>query len=248
MLYRKFLWVCLFICLSTSCKEINLFEKEEGISEVDAVNIPKLWNWFSHYADDVANLLSRAGGWKNDVGLASRIKPFLPAEGMAEAGRILDKNKSQLPGFVAKLAALENGVYKLNKFPLTSLPGGIPGKYERAFKVLLDGLEGNSSGKISARRFSAQIVAKLAAKEKISYAQAYERHLNAFTISEFGVAPQPLPNEFANSNVFYGHLLQKKAPFLDVAFGEGGILGPDSPNAIKAAHGAKAVYLKLMQT
>lgn len=237
MFYRRILWICLFVSLSTSCKEMNLFENEEGTSEVDAVNIPKLWNWFSHYADDVANLLSRAGGWKNDLGLATRIKSFLPAEGIAEVASILSRNKSQLPGLVTKLATLENGQYKLNTFPLTSLPGGIPGKYERAFKVLLEGLEGTGSGKISARRFTAQLVAKLAAKEKISYAQAYERHLNAFTISEFGVAPQPLPNEFTGPNVFYGHLLEKKAPFLDVAFGEGGVLGPDSPNAIKAAHG-----------
>ena len=237
MFYRKSLWICLFFILSISCKQVNLLEDKDTTSEVDAVNIPKLWNWFSRYAEDVSKWMRQAGQGKNDLGMAARIKSFLPAENKAEFASILNKNKKQLPGLFAKLAALDGGHYKLDTFPLTALPGGIPDKYEQAFKVLSEAMEGTGAGKISARRFTSQIVAKLAASEKITQAQAYERHLTAFTLAEFGHLPQPLPNAFVDSNVFYGHLLEKKAPFLDVAFGHGGVLGPDSPNAAKAAHG-----------
>ena len=237
MFNLKSLWIFIFLSFSTSCKDLNLWEPKESISEVDAANVPKLWNWFSQYADDVAKWMRQAGLWKNELGVTRRIQSFLPSEKTAEFASILTKNKGQLPGLFAKLSALEGGQHKIATFPLTALPGGIPGKYEQAFKVLHEAMAGQGAGKISARRFTAQIVAKLAASERITQAQAYERHLTAFTFSEFGSLPEPLPNAFVDSNVFYGHLLEKKAPFLDVAFAPGGVLGPDSPNAIKAAHG-----------
>jgi hypothetical protein len=201
-------------------------------SEVNAFNISDLWGWFGRYADDVGKFLS---GARNSDAAKSLIK-VVPLSSLDDVAKIFSINLRQVPRLSKKLSSLKQGKLALNDFPLKSLPKGIPSKYERAFSVALSSLKNYGSEKIAARQLSAQMVRKFSIEKGISEAKAYEDQLVAFTRANFGTAPMPLPNEFAGVNTFYGHMLKHNSPFLDVAFGPGGILGP-SKAPEKATHG-----------
>ena len=128
---------------------------------------------------------------------------------------------------MAKLNSTDSGRLAIYPFPLKNLRNGIPSKYEKAFEVLLENVKGYGDGKVAVRRFMAQMVERYS-KEKVSLEKAYELQLDARKNS-FPSSAKPLQNEFAGVSTFYGHMIETKAPFLDVAFGPGGVLGPEAP-------------------
>jgi len=232
----KIILIVSLLTFDLSCKSPPHFQEDENTSELDAINVASLWNWFGRYADNIAQYFSKFEKTAPDIRRLSNLS-LIPNDGVPEVAKILKQNMKNVPKLAAKLASLNHGELKLHEFPLKSLPDGIPSKYQRAFQVLFNSMKEAGSGKIAARRFSSQIVQKFSQTNKISSAEAYERHLIVFTRTEFGVSPMPLPDKFVDANLFYGHMIKNQAPFLDVAFGPGGVLGPDSETPGKAAHG-----------
>ncbi len=227
----------LLLSFTPSCKSLEPADKEGNLSEVDAVNIPKFWQWLTKHRSAVAKQLAEIANKSDDLRSSKRVNLLLPLENSSEVVNIIKHNKSQIPTLIANLNKIDNGAFKMHHFLSASLPEGIPAKYKPGLEVLKNSIAGDGAEKIAVRRFSAQLVEKYAKSENITLAVAYERNLKAFTRAEFGIGPQPLPDAFVDANVFFGHLVEKRAPFLDVAFGPGGSLGPDSPNAMKSAHG-----------
>lgn len=237
MKLRQLILTALLLSFAPSCKVTENRNEEENSSELDAVDIPKLWNWLTKYRSVVAKYLAQIANKSDDLRNIKRVNLLLPLETSTEVANIIKRNQSQIPKLVAALNKIDGGALKMDQFLSASLPGGIPAKYMPGLEVLKNSVAGHGAEKLAARKFSAQLVEKYAKAENITSAAAYEQNLKAFTRAEFGIGPQPLPDAFVDANTFFGHLVEKRAPFLDVAFGPGGSLGPDSPNAIKSAHG-----------
>lgn len=210
--------------------------KDEKSSEVEALNIAKLWKWFGKYSDNILDFSKLKHTDSDDLKSLKHIDSLFPLTGLKSLKQIFSLNQTQYVRRAKVLKNIDGGKLALVDFPLKRLPGGLPSRFEKAFEVLRLSLAEKGRGKIASRRLASQLVEKLAKENNISFEKAYEMQLDAFVKATFKVPAKPLPNEFAGVNTFYGHLLREKAPFLDVAFGKNGVLGPDKAPE-KATHG-----------
>lgn len=230
--FRKTTVIALFLLLAigvTACKK-------ESDTELDASRISALWGWFSKYADNVGKQIQRFTDNANNPKAIKKLTEILPVSGYDEIKRILNLNRRIFKRNMAKLNSVDSGRLAIYPFPLKNLPNGIPSKYEKAFEVLLENVKGYGDGKVAVRRFMAQMVERYSKEKGVSLEKAYELQLDAFVKTHFPTSAKPLPNEFAGVSTFYGHMIETKAPFLDVAFGPGGVLGPKNAPS-KAVHG-----------
>ncbi|MEY2988228.1 MAG: hypothetical protein RJB13_1749 [Pseudomonadota bacterium] len=128
--------------------------------------------------------------------------------------------------------------------PLTKLPENIPVEFRPALQVLLDSQRGQGVSKIRRRIVLDSLVNQIAkiknagqanrcsldpAKNDVQ-AEVMNDLLKEFVLYVYKKTPEPLPDAFLTAVPFYGHLVEKETPFLDVAFAPGGSM------AHKAAH------------
>ena len=143
----------------------------------------------------------------------------------------------------AKIAALPAPL-SIEDQPLTILPENIPVEFRPALQVLLDSQREQGVSKIKRRILLDELVNQVAkvknsgqarrcsldpAKNEIQ-AEVMNDLLKEFVLYVYKKAPEPLPDAFLTAVPFYGHLVEKETPFLDVAFAPGGSM------AHKAAH------------
>ncbi len=143
----------------------------------------------------------------------------------------------------AKIAALPAPL-SIEDQPLTKLPENIPAEFRPALQVLLDSQREQGVSKIKRRILLDELVNQVAkvknsgqasrcsldpAKNEIQ-AEVMNDLLKEFVLYVYKKAPEPLPDAFLTAVPFYGHLVEKETPFLDVAFAPGGSM------AHKAAH------------
>lgn len=143
----------------------------------------------------------------------------------------------------AKISALPAAL-SIEDQPLTKLPENIPAEFRPALQVLLDSQRSQGAGKIKRRVLLDELVNQVAkaknagqanrcsldpAKNDVQ-AEIMNDLLKEFVLYVYKKAPEALPDAFLTAVPFYGHLVEKETPFLDVAFALGGTM------AHKAAH------------
>jgi hypothetical protein len=134
----------------------------------------------------------------------------------------------------------------LEEQPLTTLPAGIPAEYKNAFETLLNAQRNKGLKKIQRRIVLEQIIEQIVEAQKGSSrntcsltsdgknprAAALNAFLKEFVVYKYGRPPEPLPDAFLTAVPFYGHLVEKESPFLDIAFAPGGSMAHKSAHSV----------------
>jgi len=142
-----------------------------------------------------------------------------------------------------KLASLPTEL-AIEEQPLSILPTNIPTEFQPAMQRLLESQRGNGILKIQRRIVLEQLIEQIVEAKnglgksscalsqdgKNPRAETLNSLLKDFVLHKYGRPPEPLPDAFLTAVPFYGHLVEKESPFLDVAFAPGGSM------AHKAAH------------
>lgn len=154
-----------------------------------------------------------------------------------------DEIEEKLKEVDAKIAALPAQL-SIEDQPLTKLPENIPVEFRPALQVVLDSQRGQGVSKIKRRLLLDTLVNQVAkvknagqanrcsldpAKNDVQ-AEVMNDLLKEFVLYVYKKTPEALPDAFLTAVPFYGHLVEKETPFLDVAFAPGGSM------AHKAAH------------
>lgn len=130
--------------------------------------------------------------------------------------------------------------------PLTKLPENIPTEFQTAFATLLDSQRNKGIGKIKRRVVIEQLVEQMVEGEKGTgqascalskdgknpRSEALNSLLKDFVVYKYGRPPEPLPDAFLTAVPFYGHLVEKESPFLDIAFAPGGSMAHKSAHSV----------------
>ncbi|MEN9528597.1 MAG: hypothetical protein RI932_470, partial [Pseudomonadota bacterium] len=134
-----------------------------------------------------------------------------------------------------KLASLPKEL-AIEEQPLSTLPANIPSEFQTAMKRLLESQRGDGILKIQRRIVLEQLIEQIVEAKngpgknscalsndgKNPRAEALNSLLKEFVIHKYGRPPEPLPDAFLTAVPFYGHLVEKESPFLDIAFAPGG--------------------------
>ncbi|NBX18851.1 MAG: hypothetical protein EBR09_15975 [Proteobacteria bacterium] len=154
---------------------------------------------------------------------------------------------TRIQNAVALAESKVNGLPKnltIEDQPLTALPAGIPADFKAAFEAVLNSQRNKGIKKIQRRIVLEQLIEQIAeaqngpsgkscslgADGKNPRAAALNSFLKEFVIYKYGRPPEPLPDAFLTAVPFYGHLVEKESPFLDIAF------APNGSMAHKSAH------------
>lgn len=130
--------------------------------------------------------------------------------------------------------------------PLTTLPENIPSEFQSAFETLLESQRNGGLRKIQRRIVLEQLIEQIVEAQKGAggatcglgnggknpRSEALNSFLKEFTLYKFGKAPEPLPDAFLTAVPFYGHLVEKESPFLDIAFAPGGSMAHKSAHSV----------------
>lgn len=130
--------------------------------------------------------------------------------------------------------------------PLSTLPANIPSEFQNAFATLLDSQRNGGVRKVQRRVVLEQLIEQIVEAQKGSggascslspgsknpRSEALNSFLKEFTIYKYGKTPEPLPDAFLTAVPFYGHLVEKEAPFLDIAFAPGGSMAHKSAHSV----------------
>jgi hypothetical protein len=145
----------------------------------------------------------------------------------------------------SKIASLPAAL-SIEDQPLTTLPANIPPEFQSTFSMLLESQRSKALEKIRRRIVIEQLVEQmveakievgksscaLAKDGKNPRAEALNSLLLDFVVYKYGRAPEPLPDAFLTPVPFYGHLVEKESPFLDVAFAPGGSMAHKSAHSV----------------
>lgn len=146
----------------------------------------------------------------------------------------LERHWSKPEKIDAKISALPAAL-SIEDQPLTKLPENIPAEFRPALQVLLDSQRSQGAGKIKRRVLLDELVNQVAkaknagqanrcsldpAKNDVQ-AEIMNDLLKEFVLYVYKKAPEALPDAFLTAVPFYGHLVEKETPFLDVAFAPG---------------------------
>lgn len=130
--------------------------------------------------------------------------------------------------------------------PLTKIPANIPTEFQTAFVTLLDSQRNQGITKVKRRIVLEQLIEQiveaqngsqgascaLSADGKNPRSAALNSFLKEFVIYKYGRAPEALPDAFLTAVPFYGHLVEKESPFLDIAFAPGGSMAHKSAHSV----------------
>lgn len=130
--------------------------------------------------------------------------------------------------------------------PLTKLPENIPAEFRPALQVLLDSQRNGGIEKIKRRVLLDQMVNQMSKATKSTQAntcalnpkknsvqaETMNEFLSQFVQSVYKKTPEPLPDAFLTAVPFYGHLVEKESPFLDVAFAPGGSMAHKADHSV----------------
>ncbi|MEY4063883.1 MAG: hypothetical protein RIR26_91 [Pseudomonadota bacterium] len=184
----------------------------------------------------------------SDVSYTSDVNEFFSSiEKKVKPGFRFDweRIRTAVAGAEVKIGALPPEL-ALEDQPLTQLPLNIPSEFEPAFKVILQSQRNQGIGKIKRRIVIEQLVEQMVEQEKGTGASscpltpdaknprsaALNSLLKDFVIYKYGRPPEPLPDAFLTAVPFYGHLVEKESPFLDVAFAPGGSMAHKSAHSV----------------
>lgn len=184
----------------------------------------------------------------SDVSYTAEVKEFFSSvEKKLTPGFRFDweRIRTAVAGADAKIRALPPELV-LEDQPLTILPSHIPQEFEPAFRVILDSQRNQGLGKIKRRIVIEQLVEQMVEQEKGAggascsltadgknpRSAALNSLLKDFVVYKYGRAPEPLPDAFLTAVPFYGHLVEKESPFLDIAFAPGGSMAHKSAHSV----------------
>lgn len=156
-----------------------------------------------------------------------------------------EKIKSAVAQAETKVNALPPSL-SLEDQPLTTLPANIPPEFKPALETLLDSQRNKGLVKIKRRIVLEQLIEQIVEAQKGSSGSscalgpdgknprsaALNSLLKEFVIYKYGRPPEPLPDAFLTAVPFYGHLIEKESPFLDVAFAPGGSMAHKSAHSV----------------
>ena len=211
---------------------------------------------FAVYAFSVSTLISACQTRKfNSSELRSTQVAFTP-----EANQFFNQIESKTkPGFKFDWERINRAVasaelkikslpqeLSLEDQPLTLLPKNIPSEFQNAFQRLLDSQRNGGIKKVQRRIVLEQLIEQIVEAQKGTNgascslsnggknprSEALNSFLKEFTVYKYGKAPEPLPDAFLTAVPFYGHLVEKEAPFLDIAFAPGGSMSHKSAHSV----------------
>lgn len=130
--------------------------------------------------------------------------------------------------------------------PLSNLPAGLPSEFQTAFDTLLKSQQNKGLAKVKRRIVLEQIIEQIVEAQngkgqsscalgsdgKNPRSMALNSFLKEFVIYKYGRPPEPLPDAFLTAVPFYGHLVEKESPFLDIAFAPGGSMAHKSAHSV----------------
>ncbi len=144
-----------------------------------------------------------------------------------------------------KIASLPKDL-SMEEQPLSKLPENIPTEFKAAFERLLESQRGDGLLKIQRRIVLEQLIEQIVEAKngpgkascalgndgKNPRAEALNLFLKEFVVHKYGRPPEALPDAFLTAVPFYGHLVEKESPFLDVAFAPGGSMAHKSAHSV----------------
>lgn len=150
----------------------------------------------------------------------------------------VDQAESKISGLPPTLAIEDQ--------PLTRLPEKIPAEFQKAFEAVLEAQRDKGIKKIKRRIVLEQLIEQIVEAQqgpgkstcalsqdgKSVRAEALNAFLREFVVYKYGRPPEPLPDAFLTAVPFYGHLVEKESPFLDVAFAPGGSMAHKSAHSV----------------
>lgn len=172
---------------------------------------------------------------------------FASIESKAKSGFKFDWEKIEAEVSKAdEKASLLSAELSFEDQPLSALPANIPSEFQSTFHRLLEAQRNKGIQKIKRRivleQFVEQIVeakkgednssCSLRENGKNPRAEALNSLLKEFVMYKYGKAPEALPDAFLTAVPFYGHLVERESPFLDIAFSPGGSMSHKSAHSV----------------
>lgn len=156
-----------------------------------------------------------------------------------------DEIQSAQQGIEKKLATLPAAL-TIEDQPLSKLPENIPAQFRPALQELLNSQKNSGTDKIKRRILLDTLVNQIAKAKNSTHsnrcsldpsqnsiqAEIMNDLLKDFVLYVYKKAPEALPDAFLTAVPFYGHLVEKETPFLDVAFAPGGSMAHKSAHSV----------------